>query len=202
MAMNLPTPNSNSVDIEKTGLSVPAGLDNPMKDCAKNTDGQNAPEMLAKATRDAELAKTAVRKAIHQAFMEREESLKKAETLEQSFDEALQSEDTRTNQSSTKPSTPVKSTEYLNKLILKRALTSGNSSQSAFADIIKTYFGDKLGTETKKDNSNPAPVQKNNLRQMIEQAADDQAQKKAARVIGEAKSDRIASKLVFKHAQY
>jgi hypothetical protein len=204
MAINLPTPKNNLNKAEKTGLSVAAGLETPVKACQIDADADRAPELLAKASKDAELAKTAVRQAISQAFREREESLKKAETMTQAFDEAIQSSSAQTNQSANKsvePVTPGKSTEYLNKVLLKKALTNGNSSQSAFADIIKTYFGNKLDTETKKDTNNPATSQNKNLRQIIDHVTDDQAHNKAAKIIGDAKSDRIASKLAANQAQ-
>src|SRR3990172_641999 len=47
-------------------------------------------DMLVKAMKDAELAKESVKKAINKAFREREESLKRAETLVQAFDRAIQ----------------------------------------------------------------------------------------------------------------
>lgn len=201
MAINLPTPRKNSLTDEKQ-TSVEAELENSVKDFETAVDAGNAPQLLARASKDAELAKTAVRKAINQAFKEREESVKKAETLAQAFDEVIKSNIAPKNPSSAGaagPTAPGNSAEAINRASVKKTMAS--TPQSAFADIIKAYFGNKLDTETKKDVNNPATGQNPNLRQIIEQVTDDQVQKKAARIIGEAKSDRVASKLVVNQVQ-
>ena len=88
MAINLPMPKKNS---KTDGNSTPPAseLENNLKDFETAVDAGDAPQLLVRASKDAELAKTAVRKAINQAFKEREESVKKAETLAQAFDEAI-----------------------------------------------------------------------------------------------------------------
>ncbi len=202
--MNLSTPQNNINDAEKTETTVAAELEHPVKAGRQDTDTPNMQNLLAKATRDAELAKTAVRKAITQAFKEREESLKKAETMAESFDEAILSSSapvTQTPARSAAPAVPIKSTEYLNKMLVKKALSSGNNTQSAFADIIKTYFASKQETETRKDAVSPVNVQNKNPHPATEHAADDQSQNKTSRIIVEAKSDRIASRVVVNQAQ-
>ncbi|MGD0795147.1 MAG: histidine kinase dimerization/phospho-acceptor domain-containing protein [Dehalococcoidales bacterium] len=192
MAINLPVPKKNSQTDEKQ-TSVEAELENNVKDFETAVDVASAPQLLARASKDAELAKTAVRKAISQAFKEREESVKKAETLAQAFDEVIKNNNSPNNQSPADGHGPVAPVSGTKKLTTA-------TPQSAFADIIKAYFGNKLDTETKKDAGSPA-FQPPNLRQVIERVSDDQAHKKAARILGEAKSDRIASKVVVNQAQ-
>jgi hypothetical protein len=206
MAIILPTPKDNLNKADITSSQVEACLENPMKDDPIVSDKQNTPDLLAKASKDAELAKTAVRKAISQAFKEREDSLKKAETMAPAFDEALHSNHTPSNQPANKnpePASPIKSTEYINKVLLKKALASGNSSQSTLTDIIKTYFGNKPDSEVKKESCNPTTTTSlnKNLRQVIEHVSEDQANIKAAKMLGDAKSDRVASKLAANQAQ-
>lgn len=75
------------------------------------------------------------------------------------------------------------------------------SPQSAFADIIKAYFGSKPVTDARKDDNHHSPTPAPDFRQAIESATDDQALQKAARIISEAKSDRVASKVVVNQAQ-
>ena len=204
MAINLPI-SKKTLDIDgKTSSSVAAELDNQPKDCQVNAEVKNPPGSLVKASQDAELAKTAVRKAINQAFKEREASLQKAGTLAQAFDEAIQSHAAQKNQISSqnaRPGTSCDSTESVKRELAKKVLNNSAAPTGSFSDIIKAYFGNKLDSETKKDINNLATIQNKNLRQVIEHVTDDQAHKKAAKIIGEAKSDRVASKLVFSQAQ-
>ncbi len=204
MAINLPIPNKNLKIDGKTSSSVAAELDNQLKDGQENAEVKNPPGSLLKASQDAALAKTAVRQAINQAFKEREESLQKAGNLAQAFDEAIQSRAAQNNQTSSQnagPGTSHDSTESVKRELAKKVLNGSAGPQGPFSDIIKAYFGNKLDSEPKKDINNLATVQNKNLRQVIEHVTDDQAHKKAAKIIGEAKSDRVASKLAASLAQ-
>jgi hypothetical protein len=203
MAINLPIPKKNLKIDGKTSSSVMAELDQ-LKESQANTEVKNPPGSLLKASQDAELAKTAVRKAINQAFKEREESLQKAGNLAQAFDEAIQSHAAQKSQISSQNAgtgTLSDSTDSVKRELAQKVLNNSAATTSPFSDIIKAYFGNKLDSETKKDINNLATSQNKNLRQVIEHVTDDQAHKKAAKIIGEAKSDRVASKLVFSQAQ-
>lgn len=200
MAINVPGPKRNSKTEENITPSV-SELEHNINDFETAVDASNAPQQLVKASQDAQLAKTAVRKAISQAFKEREESVKKAQTLAQAFDEAIQSNiapDNRLSSKDIEPAVAGNSAESTTGMPVKK-LTASSNTQSAFADIIKAYFGNKL--EIKKDVNHPATGQNQNIRQVIEHISEDQAQKKAARIMGDAKSDRIASKLAVNQAQ-
>ena len=176
---------------------VTVELDNKVNETATAVAAGNAPQLLVKASKDADLAKTAVRKAITQAFKEREQTVKRAEVLAQAFDEVI------------KGNTAPQNTPSINASVKKPAV----NAQSALADIIKAYFSNRPETAVKVAAPKEAPSMKEteppagalspapDLRQVIEHVTDDQAQKKAARVITEAKSDRVASKIVMSQAQ-
>ena len=204
MAINLPIPKKNIKTDGITSSPVTAELDNQPQDSQVNAEAKNPQGSLAKASQDAELAKTAVRMAINQAFKEREASLQKAQTLGQAFDEAVQSRTVQNNQAisqNARPRTLNDSADPAKRELVKKVLHNSAASAGPFSDIIKAYFGSKSNPETKKDTNNPATTQNKNFRQVIEDVADDQSHKKAAKMIGEAKSDRIASKLVISQAQ-
>jgi hypothetical protein len=204
MAINLPIPKKNLIIDGNPGSPADRGLDAQPKDGQVNAAIINPQGSLAKASQDAELAKTAVRKAINQAFKERDASLQKAENLAPAFDEAVKSRAAQKSQPSSqsaRPGTLNNSAESLKRELAKKVLDNNSASSGPFSDIIKAYFANKVNSETKKDIENPAAGQNKNLRQIIEHVADDQSRKKAAKILGEAKSDRIASKLVVNQAQ-
>jgi hypothetical protein len=203
MTINLPIPNKNSMTDDETSVPVAAELENQSQACQVNADAKN-PQLLLKATRDAEQAKSAVRQAIAQAFREREESLKKAESLAQAFDEAIQNPAAPASPvagGNAAPGTPHHSPDTANNGFVKKMLVNGSVSSGPLSDIIKTYFGARPHPEAKKAADIPSGGQSPNIRRIIDHVADDQAQKKASRMIGEAKSDRLASRLVVTQAQ-
>ncbi len=200
MAIDLPISNSNSGNDDKTSSSFIKGTENQLNNSQPSDDSGNPQELLTKASRDAELAKSTVREAISTAFRKREESLKRAEALAHAFEEAMENVTESNNEpSSPVPQAPLNSLDSANRGLVKHR---PNNTSSQLADVIKTYFGSRPDTDAKKRINDLEIINQNkNSRRIIDRVKEDQADREATKVIGEAKSDRLASKLVVSQSQ-
>lgn len=205
MAMNLPVSKKNTLSDNETEAMVIANdtVNQPQEDRSQ-AEMKTPPDPLVKASRDALLAKTAVWKAISQAFLERETSLQKAQTLAQAFDAPVQNQTAQKSQASganARPGSSPDGRKPANTATESKVRDNAATGTNPFTNIIKSYFGNKINLQTKNNIGNLAAIQYKIARHLTTPVTETPACKDAAQIIGEAKSDRLASKPAISQAQ-
>jgi signal transduction histidine kinase len=159
-------------------------------------------ELLLKAQKDAEIAKAVARQAINRAFQQSEASVKRAELLAKAFDDALQGSFSQIHHDEENADTGLPDYKAVKARRIKTLLNNNQNPLNAISDKTRAFFTNKtVDAETRMDFYNLVIRQSKQLRELVDDLVKQQVQKKIEKVIEEAKSDRIASKLAVQQAQ-
>jgi signal transduction histidine kinase len=158
-------------------------------------------ELMLKAQKDAELAKAVARQAISRAFQQSEASVKRAEVLARAFDDAFQGSFSQIHRDDD-AGTGLPGQQAAKTGQAKKLLNHSQNPLYTLSDKAKAFFTNKTAdADTRKDFYNLVIRQSKQLRELVDDLVRQQVPKKIEKVVEEAKSDRIASKVAVQQAQ-
>ena len=214
MVVSVKGKNKYSKDDDTVKVAVVEQQNEGPTDSKEDPDLNNLQKTLLEAQKNAESAKAIVTEAMTRVYRENHASKKRAEIMVKAFDEAIENaieNAESTNIFKSNISHAYKKHPKIIKRIntnsgrmglLQRILNNGNSSLSNISEITRSFLGnDSLDTDTRKEFYDLITKQSKQLRLLIDSAVEEQASKKAEKIVERAKSEIAATQIVVNQAQ-